>query len=274
MHGDEDGADEAAGEGLRIEGGLDDQDDGRGQLCDIQNNQNDGEDKVEDSHEGDDDLRDFADPLQAADDDEEDEEGQDQGGDDDDNRIGADAGNGHGMGRLGIEEVLDRRNDAVDLAEGADAEETDAGAEEGEEHGQPLKVFPHAPFYVVERAAQGVAVSIYNAVLDGKQALGVLRCHADAGGDDHPEEGAGTAGNDGRRNADDISGADGCGEGRTEGLEARHFPVVIAFVVEDVVQGQLEAAELKTAEAEGEQGAARQDQDHERDAPDKGVDVV
>ena len=228
----------AAREGLGIEGRTDDEFEGRCELGDVAKEDESADEDVENRHERNDDGRDIGDALQAADEDEAGADRHDEAGDDRRPRVGGaedrHAGGGVCRVELRVEETERRRRDAVDLGYRADAHDAAEGAEDGEEDGEPLPVLPEALLDVVERAAEDLAILVDFAELDREKAFGVFCGHAEEGGDLHPEERAGTAGADGRRNADDIASANRGGKGSAKGAEGGDFASAVLLVVEHV----------------------------------------
>ena len=215
LHGDEDGAEHAAGSSVKAESGTEDDHERTGDLVKVGQQQDKGEAHVEHDHDGDDTLGDAGDALDAADDHQADQHGNHDTADDGgDGVIHAEDADREGL--LGIEEVRDGGVNGVHLGESTDAEQAYAHAEEGEDLSEPApadlgQTLAHAALDVVERAAQHVAgVLVDAAELDGKQTLGVLRCHAEQRCQPHPEHGTRAADHDSGCNAHDVASTDGC----------------------------------------------------------------
>ena len=96
----------------------------------------------------------------------------------------------------------------------------------------------------------------------------------------HPEDGAGTAGNDGRRHAGDVAHAHGGGQGGAEGLElgngalVLHVPgnVLVENAADGVLHPMAEMGELEALCHDCHQNAGGDQQRQHRDAPDEAVD--
>ena len=99
-----------------------------------------------------------------------------------------------------------------------------------------------------------------DAGLLGQNGFGIDGGHAKEGDDPHPEDGAGTAGQDGAAGTHDVPCADLRGASRGERLEGTHatalFATVQAEFAEDVVQILAETANLHKIGADGEKQAS------------------
>ena len=251
-------AGEAADGRLARERVLEDERDGRRQLVDVDDDESDADRDVEERHERDDLRRDACDGLQAADRDRRDEKRQD--------RV---------RRRLReTERELDAVDDGVHLRERADAEKRHADAREREERRERLPFFAHAVFDVEHRAAGDFAFLIDRAVLDGEQALGVLRRHAEERRHPHPEDGAGPADLHRRRDADDIARADRRRERHAERLEARDVALALVLRAEDQLEREWQAEHLQEMQPHRQKDARADEQRDERRAPHERVNRV
>ena len=174
-------------------------------------------------------------------------------------------------GILRVKGVLYRAANAVHLRKRADAEQSDHGAENRKQHGEPFPVFPHALFNHVERAAQKVPVFFYFAVFNGKHTFRVFGGRTQNGGNPHPEQRARAAGQNCRGHAHDVAGPDGGRKRRTQRAETGKLAV--AFVLlENGAERQSQFGELDAPAADGHQKAGRQNEDDGHRAPDYAVD--
>lgn len=124
----------------------------------------------------------------------------------------------------------DRARKGIRLNRGADAERGDGG-EQGERDAENLaeRLVLEAALQGVHGASEHVAVVVFDAVLQGDRRFGILRGDTEDAGKPHPEQGAWSAGDQRRADADDVAGADGCGEGCGEGLEGADVAVALVF---------------------------------------------
>ena len=133
----------------------------------------------------------------------------------------------------------------------------------GEEARQELAEAPLEPGPdVVHRAADDLPLVVAGLVLLGQHRLAVDGGHAEEGGQPHPEDGAGAAGEEGCTAAHNVAGAHLCGNGGGCGLEGAHTVLARLFA------GEAEAAEhlppagaelphLDEAQADGEEDAGK-----------------
>ena len=209
---------------------------------------------VDDCHDGDNVHRDFCNALETADDDccrkDRDDEACDSGRDA--HGVSADVDKFSGI----RSETRHGARDAIDLRDGANAEEACGHAKDGENHGEPFhvpaKAFLDTRFDVVERTAENLAVLVYCAVLDGEQAFGILCCHAEESGYFHPEEGARATGADSGCHADDVACTDRGGKSRAESTEARNFACAVLFAVRHEAERVVQVHDLQAAKTDGE----------------------
>ena len=183
------------------------------------------------------------------------------------------------MRHVRIKEAGDSRVDGVHLRESTNAEQADAHSEEREDLCEPTpgnlgQTLLHAALDVIERAAEHMAVFVNAAILHRKQALGILRGHSKQRSEPHPEHRARAAGNDSRRNAHDVAGADGGRKRRAQRAEARHLAVSVfaLFILHHVAKRAGQLGKLQAAQTHGQQNATGQNEDHKRHAPNKIVD--
>ena len=261
LHGQHDGiAEDAASHCLEAEGALDDQHQGRGDLGDAQEDDQDAGRDVEHGHHRHQIGGDRADTLDAADQHEAHQHCQDDAG--------------HQL--VETEEVLQGRGDLGALGDVADAE---AGqpAEDREDDGQPFPALAQAVFNIVHGTAVIDALLVGLPILDGQGDLGVLGAHAEESGDPHPEHGAGTAGKERSGDAGDVAGADGARQRGGDGLERGEVAaVVLILLLEELAHGVFhdpaEVAGLDEAAADGQIHArAHQKKQHDR-APGEAVE--
>ena len=177
------------------------------------------------------------------------------------------------MGVLRIKKVLCRRGDTVNLGNGADTQKTGQYTEDGEQLAQPLPVFTHTLFDIIERTAKHLTVFIDITILYGKKSLGVFGCHTQKCRKLHPEEGARSAAGNRRCNTDNVSGADGRGKRRTQSAKAGNLTLAVLFVVEHILECQRKLMYLENADAYRQQNSGSQDQNDQRDSPNKIVDL-
>ena len=231
---------------------------------------------VDDGHDGDNVHRDFCNALETADDDgcckDRDEEACDCCGDA--HGVSADVDKFSGVRG----EASHGARDAVDLRDGANAEEACAHTEDGKDHGEPFHVpaeaFLDTRFNVIERTTENLAFLIDCAVLDGEQAFGILCCHAEECGDFHPEKGARATGADCGCHTDDVTRTDCGGESRAERSEAGYFACAVFFAVRHEAECVVQVHDLQTAESDGEEDAYKEDDDNEGNAPDVPIDSI
>ena len=272
MHGDEYGTERTARRRAKPEGAGEYLGEGGWQRLNVCHNQHEREHDIDDHHEGDDFFRHTRDALQPANDDQPDGKRQ--------HKPAHDGGHGvvhaqklHGVGAVGVEKSRNGAGDGVHLGESADAEQADAHAEEGEELCEPAPVFAHAALDVVERPAQHVpGLGVVAAKLHREQPFRVLRRHAEQRGQPHPKQRARPACDHGRGHANDVARADGGRQRRAQGGKARDLAFRAFLVFHHVAQRARELPELEAAQAQGEEYAACEDEDDERDTPHRIVD--
>ena len=252
----------AADDGLGLESVLEDHAEGRGDVLDA-HDQNDQTAEQEDGrHDGDELLRDRGEALHAA----EEDERADRDEDDTDDP-GGDAESG-----------LHRGTDGVGLHHAAEeAEREDDG--DGEEAGEELaEAALKGRRDVVNGAALDRAVLFDDAGLLGEGGFRVDRGHAEEGDEPHPEDGAGAAGQDRAGRADDVARTDLGGDGGGERLERAHAAVMLLAaqrqVAEHAVPALFEAADLYEAGLDRVPEAHADEQEHEDVVAEIGVDVA
>ena len=158
----------------------------------------DRRDEVENRHEGHDDAGDHADAVDAA------HEDQERADHDDSARYR----------RRNAEAGMDRRGDRVRLRHVADAEGREHREQREERRHDAAQRAADAVLHRVHRAAGHFADAIRLTILDRQDRFAVFRGKPEQRADPHPDERAGAAEDHGRRDADDIAGADGGGERR------------------------------------------------------------
>ena len=264
-------ADDAAAHSLQAEGSLEDGDENSGKSPDMGKYDDQGPDDIGDGHEGDDLFGNGGDPLKAADDDKTCQDHQEDAGDD-----GGNAEGGVHVCRNGIDLGHVADTEGGQYAEGRE-ENGQKGADPGKA-GSGSQTVPQ----IVHGAAAPFILGIFAAVVDAQDIFGIVGHHAEEGHDPHPEDGAGTAGYDGSRNAGDVAGADGGGQGRAQGLELADGLVVRSRMGRDMLVGKdgtdgllhpvAEMGDLEELCQNGHQDAGTDQKDQHGDAPDKAVD--
>ena len=207
-----DGTGRAAADGLNGEGHAEHGHDGAGQGCDVQQDNDHGTYKVKYCHERNDDRSDSGNALKTAYNDDQGREADDQ----------AD----HPLGDL--DQVAESDRDGVALGQVADAEGSD-DREESEGAGQRAAEAPEAlsvyrrdtAFHGQHGTAQHLALFIFDPVFDRQGAFRKFGGDTEGRRDPHPDQGAGTAYRQGRRDAGDVAGTDGGCQRCTEGREGR-----------------------------------------------------
>ena len=249
-----DGGDDAEGHaadlGLRVEGALEDEAEGRGHLAGMGDEDSQTADDVDDGHEGNDLLGDGGEALHAAQEDEAGDGGHEQA---DDPRGDAESGGAGGGDGVGL-------HHAAHEAQGQD----DGDREEAGQEGAKLAV--EGGLDVVDRAAVHGAVGVDLAGLLSQDGLGVVGGHAQDGDEPHPEDGARAAHEDGTAGTHDVAGAHLGGNGGGKRLEGAHAALMLLAVEGEIAEHAAhtlaEAAELHTAGADGEE-KARADEQHD-----------
>ena len=204
-----------AAEGLGCEGRAEDLGEGRADVASVAEDDDEGEDDIEDAHDRDELLGHRADTLDAAEEDHADQ-ARDHKAENEVQQLPLP----FCRGDEGVDGVVERADDGVDLRHVADAEGGD-GREHAEQHADPLPVLAEAILDVVHRAADPVALGVTFPVLDGECDLGILDDHAEQRREPQPEHRAVAAEGDGLRGADDIAGADRRGQRRRDSLQGR-----------------------------------------------------
>ena len=242
----------AAQTGGRVEGALEDEGKGIGEVAGVHDEHDDGTADVEDGHDGHELLGDGCEAVQVADEDETGEHSDDEA-----DQPGRNA-----------ECVVHGLTDGVGLDHGADDAERDDGSNR-EEHSEELAAAAlEGGGDVVSRAAVGLAFLVDDLRLLRENGLGVVRRHAEQRDDPHPEDRARAADEDRTACADDVAGADLRGNGRCERLERAHGAAAVTArerkLSEHLLPALAEAAELHAARADGEE-QARADEQNQQD---------
>jgi hypothetical protein len=243
------GPEEAAEGGLARERGREDEPEGGREVLGVRDEEPGAAEDVEGRHEGDEELADPGDRLDAA---EDDDGGQDR------HEPAADP-------RRDAERLLCEAGDGIRLDRAPDAKGGDGG-ERGEDDAEPLRV--HPPLEDVHRAAGHRPVRVLHPEADGEERLGVLRRDAEDAGQPHPEDGARPAGRDRRRDADDVPGPDRRGEGGRQGAELADVAGPLLLPAEGDLDGRPEVP-LGEAEAERQEEVRSEEKDDEGPAPDE-----
>ena len=243
-------AEAAADDGLRSEGILEDHAEGRGDILDTRDENDETAEQEDRSHDGDDLLGDGGKTLHAADEDE-----AADGDEHETNDPGRDA-----------EGSLHRGADGVGLHHAAEEAKRQRDGD-GEEGGEELaEATLEGSGDVVDGAALDVAVLFNDAGLLGEGRFCVNRGHAEEGDQPHPEDGAGAAGEDGAGSADDVTRTDLSGDGGGERLEGAHTALVLLTVERQVakhtVPALFEAADLDEAGLDGVPKTNAEQQEH------------
>ena len=217
---------------------------------------------VEDGHGGNQDGRNAGNGFDAAQDDDQGQDGQAHAGDHDGNLKG----------------LIQRGRNGVGLGQVADAEGRQH-SEEGEQEAQDLAgvLVLEAILHGVHGTAGHFALDVDFPILDGEHAFAELARQAEAGGNPHPDQGAGAAGEHGRRHADDVARADGGRQGRHQGGKRGNIPFAerfrTGFTAEHLLQGVRQVAPRQEAQLESQEHAgADQQRQHDR-PPYETVDV-
>ena len=131
-----------------------------------------------------------------------------------------------------------------------------------------------AVFHRVHRTACHFADAVRFAVFDRQDRFAVFRRKSEQRADPHPDERARSAENHGRRDADDIAGADGGGERRHQGLERRNVALMLLLFLENHADGVEKIAPWQEFQSDRQEDAgADKKRQHDR-TPDKIVYVV
>ena len=224
----------------------------------IREDGDDRRDEIEDRHERHDDAGDHADAVDAAHKDQE----------------RADHDDSACHRRRNAEAGMDCRGNRVRLGHVADAE--------GREHREQCEERRHdaaqraadAVLHRVHRAAGHFADAVRLAVFDRQHRFAVFRGKPEQRADPHPDERAGAAEDHGRRDADDIAGADGGGKRRHQRLERRDVALVLLFLFENHADGVEKIAPGQEFQPDGQENAGADQQRQHDGAPNKIVQVV
>ena len=250
------GADRAAERGLRREGALEDEADRAAEGRRVHQQNHDAPAGVGNCHDGNELLAHVRDGLHAAEDDD-----AHQHDDGDADRPVGDAGN-RGRDDAGHGRCLHRRARA-DGGNDGERGERDAAelrppraravfAREG--------AFPH-----VHGAAEHVARMVAHAIAHRGVDLHILRGHAEHARDPHPEDGARTACQDSRGNADNRPRADGRGKRRRKRAEVGNVALALRRAATPRHAKRLRQLALDEARANGEEDmGAEQKRNHRR----------
>ena len=259
LHGHHDGgACKTTGSSRACEGTLENQGNGSRDGIEMHEDKAKADGDVHDGHKRDDLGGDFGDALQAA----EGDSGNQQCQDDVRSEFRHTKGD------------IDTVDDGVDLREGTDAEISDEDRCDGEEGSERFILFAHAVADVEHRAAGNLAFFIGAAILDGEQAFGVFRCHAEECGHPHPEDGTRAADLHSRGDADDVARADRSGEGDAECLEARDITFAVVLGFEDKAERFRQAEYLQQVQADRQEDARADQKRDQRRPPHEGVDGI
>ena len=243
-------AEAAADDGLRSEGIPEDHAEGRGDVLDAGDEDDQSAGQENSRHDGHDLLGHGGEALHAAEEDEA-ADGDEHHADDPRRHVeGVGEGLADGVGLHHAAEEAERQNDGD--GEEAREELAEAALEGGGD--------------IVNRAAEDVAVLIHGARFLRERGFRVDGRHAEEGDDPHPEDGAGAAGEDRAGRADDIAGADLRRNGGGERLEGAHAALLLSAAeteaAEHAVPALLEVTDLHEA---GLDGVPQTNGDEQRD---------
>ena len=248
----------SAGSFVLAEGAFDDQHDGVRHGRNMQEDEPQGNDDIEHSHEGNDFRGDLGDALESADGDGGNEDGQQD--------IRFDFWHTEGD--------IDTVHNGIDLREGADSEEGNENGRDGEESGQGAVLLAHAVPDVEHGASGNLAFLVNGAILDGQQSFGIFCRHAEESGHPHPENSAGAADFHSCGNSYDIACADGRRKGNAERLETRYIAHSVVLRPEDEPKGLGQAENLQKSQTNGKEDACAHQERDERRPPHERVDGV
>ena len=254
-------AEAAADDCLGLEGVLKDHSKGGRQVLDTGDQHHQAAQQEDGRHDGDHLLGDGGQTLDAAQEDKAADDYQDHTHD-----PGGDAEGG-----------LEGGADGVGLDHAAhEAQGQDDG--HGEEAGQELAEGAlEGGGDVVDGTAVDGAVLVDDPGLQSQGGLGVDGGHAVEGNDPHPEDSAGTAGEDGAGSADDVAGTYLGGNGGGQSLEGAHAPLLLTApqgqVAKNLLHALAEAANLDEPGLNGIPHAHGNEQEHQNVAGQIVVDI-
>ena len=244
-------AEGAADDGLGLEGILEDEGKGSGDILDAHHQDTHSAHQEDDGHHGHHLLGDSGQTIHAAQ--------KDEAAEDDQHH--AHKLRGHAKGGL------EGGADGVGLDHAAHKAQGQRDGH-GEEAGQELaEAALKGGGDVVSGAAVDGAVLVHPAGLDGQGGLSIDGSHAEEGDDPHPEDGAGTAGEDGAGGTHDVAGSHLGGNGGGQGLEGGHAAGLLAAVerqvAEHLAHTLAEEADLYKAGADGVPQTHADEQEHQ-----------
>ena len=229
---------ESAESGVEREGALEDGGEHGGHVRDVVDDDAERHDHVDGTHDGDEVARNGGDLLGTAPDADGEEDGEDDADDD-------------GRGTFVVEAVA--REGVLDVVGGEEVVADDVGDEhEGrEEDAEPAHT--EGRLDVVRGTAVGMSGHVVVALVDLRE----RRFHecggcADNRDEPHPENGAGTAEADGRRDADDVAGTHAGGGRDHQGAERRN-PVGVQGLVTGDAEHLDKMPDLREPEADGKE---------------------
>ena len=137
---------------------------------------------------------------------------------------------------------------------------------------------------IVHGAAGPFPFLVFASIKDTEHIFGIVGHHAKDCHNPHPENCAGTAGNDGGGNTYNITGSDGCRQRRTETLELGDGFVLFFRALGDVLVGKdgsdglfqpmPEMEELKSFVDDGHDNAGDKEKRNSEYAPDYAADGI
>ncbi len=282
-------ADPTAKEGGRRKGKLEDRNEHRANLADVDANDDERAEDVNDSHDRNNDLGKAGNTLQPADDNEGADDKQENAKQQvDDIDIGA---GDHAEAGVLEEGGVHVKNDLIDLRHVSDTEGSKDGKAREEDRQdlrgrrKPLLAVALAKpvAQIIHRATRPLAVLVAAAVVDAEQVFREVGHHSEEGGEPHPENRAGATRYDRGGNARDISRADRGGKGGAKRMELRDALFVgllgaFAVLFKDTGDGLLppmpDVPHLKDLGEHGQQNAGTDEKDEAGKTPYRAVDGV
>ena len=129
-----------------------------------------------------------------------------------------------------VKEVLYCRSNTVYLSKGTNSEKTDSGSKECKNFRKPSPLFSHTILNIIKWSAKNVSVLVNSTVFNGQKSFCIFGCHSEECGNDHPEQGSGSAGSNSSGNTYDVTGSDSCGQSCAERTKACDFTFAAFFI--------------------------------------------
>ena len=148
------------------------------------------------------------------------------------------------------EGYINNRSDCIYLSKGTAAQAGSHNTEDREHYSQGLEFFAQALFNVVHRTAGSVAVFIIGTILNSQHAFGIFGCHTEESSQPHPQQSTGTTELNCRCYANDITGADSCGQSSAQSLKAAYITFALAAGGKNQLQGFRQLHNLKQAKTD------------------------